>query len=219
MSSLFNCNLFVIPLLESRSIVDLNTPKSLSEKTPQIQVVIMPNGHALVYLSERPKSSSARAIIMHLLVSLTCSLSLLLPHQSLVHNLFQTARQQVWVLNAIARVNAAWFYSNMLTLYLQITLPCVAQLWVKPAAASSLMPLYQNPSTDLTLFLHHLLLCSPLYKSPCFKGKFPETSASSFLMFSRRHLPVVTNKQGFIFRLQAGEPFFHQPWCVSYSGK
>lgn len=63
-------------------------------------------------------------------------------------------------------------HSNILTLYLRITLPCVEQLWVKPAAASSLMPLYQNPSTDLIL-LHHLLLCSPIYKSPCSKGKFP----------------------------------------------
>lgn len=70
----------------------------------------------------------------------------------------------------------------MLTL---ITLPHVAQLWVKPATASSLMPLYQNLAKDLSL-LHHLLLCSPLYKSPCSKGKFPETSASPLMMSFRR---------------------------------
>lgn len=38
-------------------------------------------------------------------------------------------------------------------------------------------------------------------------------------MSSSRLLPVVTNKQGFILRLQTGEPFFHQPWCVSYFWK
>lgn len=95
MSSLFNCNLFVVLLLESCSTVDLNTPKNLSEKTPQIQVAIVTNGHALVCLTERPKSSSARAIRTHLWVSLTHPLSLLLSYQCLVHNLFQTAGQQV----------------------------------------------------------------------------------------------------------------------------
>lgn len=134
---------------------------------------------------------------MHLLVRLTRTLGLLLPYQSLVPNLFQTARQQVGALNAKARITAAWFYSNMLALYLQTTLPCVAQLGVKQAAASSLTSLYQNSSTDLTC-LTSLLLCSPLYKSSCSKGKFPEASGSPFMMFSRRLLPIVTNKQGFI---------------------
>lgn len=157
----------------------------------------MPNVHALVYLSERPKSSSARAIRMHLLVRLTRTLGLMLHYQSSVPNLFQTARQQVGALNAKARIIAARFYSNMLALYLQTTLPCVAQLGVKEAAPSSLTSLDQNSSTDLTR-LPSLLLCSPLYKSPCSKGKFPETCGSPFMMFSRRLLPVVTNKQGFI---------------------
>lgn len=117
MSSLFNCNSVAILLLESCSIVDLSTPENLhlwGEKTPQIQVASMPHGHVLVYLSERSKSSSARAIRMHLLVSLMHTLGLLLPYQSLVHDSFQTARQQVRALNAKARVNAAWFYSNKL---------------------------------------------------------------------------------------------------------
>lgn len=55
----------------------------------------MTDGHVLVYLSEKSKSSSTRAIRMHLLVIVKHTLSLLLLHQSLGHNLFQTARQQV----------------------------------------------------------------------------------------------------------------------------
>lgn len=81
------------------------------------------------------------------------------------------------------------------------------------------MPLHQNPLTDLTLPLHHPPLCFALYNSPYSKGKFPETSVPLFMTFSRRHLPVVSNKQGFIFRLQTGEPFFHETQHVAYSGK
>ena len=98
-------------------------------------------------------------------------------------------------------------------------LPSVAQFWVKPAAASGLMPLHQNHWTDSALPLQHPPLRFPLYNSPSSKGKFPEASVPLFIIFSRRHLPVVSNKQGFLFRLQTGEPFFHQPQRVAYSGK
>lgn len=81
------------------------------------------------------------------------------------------------------------------------------------------MLLHQSPLADLTLPFHHPLLYFPLYISPSSKGKFPETSLSLFLIFFRRFLSVVSNKQEFIFRLQRGEPFFHRPRCVAYSGK
>lgn len=114
---------------------------------------------------------------------------------------------------------------NQICLYLlyilynfKYILTSVAQFWVKPAPISSPMPLHQNPLTGLTFHLHHRCLCFPLCNSPCSKGKFPETSVPLIMIFSRRHLPVVSNKQGFIFRLQTGGPFFHQPQCVAYSG-